>query len=180
MSKNKLFYMKLQLFMPFAIIGILMVLDNYFFAYSVVFLPVSSWAGILVMPASSNETETESTRKYTIRFLMTLAATVLYGLVLSLMELMYQTANQEITYTLVLEIQLVTSVFATAFCTIDMPINNDFEGYFVGGIGIVFLCIIFTILGMVMVIQLLILEILVVIFWEKFKAEKGLSLVLSL
>ncbi|KAE8666780.1 Purine permease 1 [Hibiscus syriacus] len=237
--------MKPRLFIPSAVIGILTGLDNYFFAYGVSLLPVSTCnlilasqlaftavfafllvkqkfsaysinavflltigAGILAVPASSSEIENESTKKYTIGFLMTLAAAALYGLVLPLVELMYQKANQEITYALVLEIQLLTSVFATAFCTIGMLINNDFkaigreakefelgetkyyivavfsailwQGYFLGGMGIVF-CASSLLSGMVTAIQLPVLEILAVIFFrEKFEAEKGLSLVLSL
>ncbi|KAL4281887.1 hypothetical protein GQ457_03G033690 [Hibiscus cannabinus] len=244
-SENKLFYMKPSLFIASAVIGILTGLDNYFYAYGVSLLPVSTCnlilasqlaftagfafllvkqkfsaysinavflltigAGILAVPTSGDEAENESKREYTVGFLMTLAAAALYGLVLPLVELMYQKANQEITYALVLEIQLVTSVFATAFCTIGMLVNNDFkvigrearefdlgetkyyvvaissailwQGYFLGGIGIVF-CASSLLSGMVTAIQLPILEILAVIFFrEKFEAEKGLSLVLSL
>ncbi|KAG8362609.1 hypothetical protein BUALT_Bualt07G0141400 [Buddleja alternifolia] len=42
-------------------------------------------------------------------------------------ELMYMKAKQGLTYTLVMEIQLVMCFFATAFCTVGMIINKDFQ-----------------------------------------------------
>ncbi|KAE8669475.1 Chaperone protein DNAj, putative isoform 1 [Hibiscus syriacus] len=165
-SKNKLFCMKPQFFMPSVVIGILTGLDNYFFAYGVALLPVSTCNLILASQLDFTKLPT------------------------------------------LLEIQLVTSVFSTSFCTIGMLINNDFkaigrkakefelgetkyymvaifsailwQGYFLGGIRTVF-CGSSPLSGMVMAIHLPILEILAMIFFrEKFETGKGLSLVLSL
>ncbi|GLT74424.1 hypothetical protein SLA2020_462240 [Shorea laevis] len=121
---------------------------------------------------------------------------------------MYKKAKQEISYTLVLEIQMVMSAFATAFCIIGMIINNDFkiigrEGrefelgeakyytvviitamvwqcFFVGAIGVIF-CGSSLLSGVIIAVLLPVTEILAVIFYrESFNAEKGVSLALSL
>ncbi|KAJ6843445.1 purine permease 1-like isoform X1 [Iris pallida] len=49
------------------------------------------------------------------------------GLVLPLVELTYAKAKQKITYTLVMEMQLVMGCFATLFCLVGMIVNNDFK-----------------------------------------------------
>ncbi|CAI9116202.1 OLC1v1017292C1 [Oldenlandia corymbosa var. corymbosa] len=100
-----------------------------FTAYSVnaiVLLSLSS--GVLALHTSSDRPEGESTKLYVLGFVMTLSAAALYGLVLPMVELMYMKAKQAITYTLVLEIQLVMCFFATLFCTVGMLINHDFQG----------------------------------------------------
>ncbi|KAF7138005.1 hypothetical protein RHSIM_Rhsim07G0207800 [Rhododendron simsii] len=84
-------------------------------------------AGILAIHASSDRPEGESSKEYYIGFIMTVAASVLYGFVLPLIELTYKKARQAITYTLVLEIQLVMCFVATVFCTVGMVINKDFK-----------------------------------------------------
>ncbi|KAL0327805.1 UNVERIFIED_CONTAM: Purine permease 2 [Sesamum angustifolium] len=57
---------------------------------------------------------------------MTVAAAVLRGLILPVVEYTYKKANQPVTYTLVLEIQLVTYFFAMVVCTVRMIIK-DFQ-----------------------------------------------------
>ncbi|EXB75584.1 hypothetical protein L484_026058 [Morus notabilis] len=58
---------------------------------------------------------------------MTVEKAVPYGFILPLMELTYKKAKQEITYSLLLEVQLVMCFFATAFCTAGMIVNKDFQ-----------------------------------------------------
>lgn len=61
---------------------------------------------------------------------MTLAAAALYGLVLPVMELSqahHATARGAVTYTLVMEMQLVIGFVATAFSAVGMLVNNDFH-----------------------------------------------------
>jgi len=165
-------------------------------------------AGVLALHSSSDRPKGESSKEYFVGFFMTLAAAILYGFVLPLVELTYKKAKQAITYTLVLEIQLVMCFFATLFCTIGMVINNDFQvipreardfglgettyyvvlvcsgivwqGFFLGAIGVIFAGS--SLLCAVIIATLLPLtEILAVIFYkEKFTAEKGVCLVLSL
>ena len=92
---------------------------------SVVLLTIGG--AVLALHTSGDRPKGESEKEYVIGFLMTVAAAVLYGFILPLIELMYKKAKQRITYTLVLEIQLVMCFFATVFCTVGMLINNDFK-----------------------------------------------------
>ncbi|XP_056173034.1 purine permease 1-like isoform X2 [Syzygium oleosum] len=99
-----------------------------FTSYSInsVFL-LTIGAGVLAMHTSSDRPEGESNRQYYAGFVMTLGAAALYGFILPLVELTYKKAKQAITYSLVLEMQLVMCFFATAFCTIGMLVNKDFQ-----------------------------------------------------
>ena len=62
-----------------------------------------------------------------IGFLMTLGVAVLYGFVLPSVELIYKKAKQTITYSLVIEMQIIISLSATILCVVGMVINNDFQ-----------------------------------------------------
>jgi len=84
-------------------------------------------AVVLALRSGGDRPSGESTRQYVIGFVMILAAAALYGLVLPLMELVYKRSKQRVTYSLVMEIQLVMCFFATFFCTLGMLINNDFK-----------------------------------------------------
>lgn len=163
---------------------------------------------VLALHTSGDRPAGESNRDYIAGFLMTVAAAVVYGFVLPLVELTYKKAGQQITYTLVLEIQLIMSLFATMVCTIGMAINKDFQvipreaeafglgkskyyvvlvlsaiiwqAFFLGAIGVIFSSSsLFS--GIVIAVLLPVTEILaVIIFNEKFQAEKAISLALNL
>ncbi|KZV43796.1 purine transporter [Dorcoceras hygrometricum] len=99
-----------------------------FTAYSVnavVLLTVG--AVVLGIHANGDRPQGESDKQYFLGFFLTLAAAALYGLILPLVELMYLKAGQPLTYALVLEVQMVMCLFATAFCTVGMIINKDFQ-----------------------------------------------------
>ncbi|XP_044475045.1 purine permease 3-like [Mangifera indica] len=165
-------------------------------------------AGILALHTSSDRPAGESNREYVLGFVMTIAAAALYGFVLPLVELTYKKAKREISYALVLEIQMVMCLFATAVCTVGMLINNDFkvigrearefelgetryymlvvgsaliwQCFFLGAIGVIF-CGSSLLCATIIAVLLPVTEILAVIFYqEKFQAEKGISLALSL
>ncbi|KAL6184660.1 PREDICTED: purine permease 3-like [Fragaria vesca subsp. vesca] len=165
-------------------------------------------AAVLGLNTSSDRPKGESNAQYMLGFVMTVAAAALYGFVLPLVELMYKKAKQNITYALVLEIQMVMSLFATIFCTVGMLVNNDFkviprearkfelgettyyvvlvvsaivwQAFFLGAIGLIF-CASSLLSGIVIAVLLPVTEIFAVIFYhEKFQAEKGVSLALSL
>ncbi|XP_058096968.1 purine permease 3-like [Magnolia sinica] len=150
----------------------------------------------------------ESRMEYFKGFFMTIAAAVLYGAVMPLIELTYKMTKQAITYTLVMEMQLVMGFFATAFCTVGMLVNKDFQAiprearnfklgetkyyvllvfsaivwqfFFLGTVGVIS-CSSSLHAGVVISSLLPITEILAVLFYkEKFTAEKGISLALSL
>ncbi|CAI0447918.1 unnamed protein product [Linum tenue] len=99
-----------------------------FTAYSinaVVLLTVG--AGVLAMNTDGDRPKEESRREYALGFAMTLAAALLYGFILPLVELAYKKGGQEINYTVVLEFQMVMSLFATVVCTVGMLANRDFQ-----------------------------------------------------
>lgn len=180
-----------------------------FTSYSVnaIFL-LSIGAGVLALHTSSDRPANESNKEYYLGFVMTLAAAALYGFILPLVELTYKKAKQAITYSLVMEIQMVMCFFATVFCTVGMLVNNDFQAisreakeyelgeakyylvvvwngiiwqcFFLGAIGVIFSTS-SLVCGIVIAVLLPVTEILAVIFFqEKFQAEKGVSLALSL
>ncbi|KAL4559008.1 hypothetical protein LXL04_031139 [Taraxacum kok-saghyz] len=92
---------------------------------AVVLLTVGS--AVLAFHSSGDRPKGESKGEYVMGFLMTVAAAALYGLVSPLVELTYKKAKQEITYTLVLEVQMVMCLFATVFCMVGMIFNDDFK-----------------------------------------------------
>lgn len=99
-----------------------------FTSYSInaVFL-LTVGAGVLALHTSGDRPAGESKREYYTGFFLTLLAAALYGFVLPLVELTYKKAKQAVTYTLVLEIQLVMCFFATVVCAVGMLINRDFQ-----------------------------------------------------
>lgn len=187
----------------------LLLVKQKFTSYSInaVFL-LTIGAGILALHTSSDRPKGESKKEYLAGFFMTVGAAALYGFVLPLVELTYKKAKQAVTYPLVMEIQMVMSVFATLFCTVGMLINNDFkviprearefglgetkyyvvllcsaiiwQGFFMGAVGVIF-CGSSLLSAIVIAVLLPVTEILAVIFYkEKFQPEKGVSLALSL
>ncbi|XP_057974847.1 purine permease 3-like isoform X2 [Malania oleifera] len=165
-------------------------------------------AAVLGIHASGDRPKNESNKEYYLGFFMTLAAAALYGLVLPAMELTYKKARQAITYSLVLEMQMVIAFFATLFCTIGMLVNHDFQAisreakefelgearyyvvlvwsaivwqvFFIGAIGVIFYASSLS-SGILISVLLPITELFAVIFYkEKFEAEKGIALALSI
>lgn len=88
---------------------------------------LTAGAGVLALHTSSDRPKGVTKREYVLGFVLTLAAAALYGFILPLIELTYRKAKQVITYTLVLEIQMVMCLFATLFCTVGMLVTNDFQ-----------------------------------------------------
>ncbi|KAG9450758.1 hypothetical protein H6P81_010723 [Aristolochia fimbriata] len=150
----------------------------------------------------------ENNWKYLLGFLMTIAAALLFGLVLTSMELTYIKAKQALNYAFVLETQIIMNFFASAVTGVGMFLNNDFKviprearefelgeaRYASLLVGSAIMWELFN-LGIVGVIScssslhasvilsagIPVTQILgVVIFDEKFTAEKGVSLVLSI
>ncbi|KAJ8748038.1 hypothetical protein K2173_011413 [Erythroxylum novogranatense] len=225
-----IFYIDLPLFLAGTVLGLIMGVDNYFYSYGFGRLPVSTaslimssqlafvaafaflivkqTSGMLALHSSSDKPKGESSKQYTVGFIMALAAALLYGVTMPLMELTYRKSRQEITYTLVLEIQMVMGLFATGLSTIGMIASNEFKSiaeearnfglgetkyYMVivwtaivyqlvtlGIMGVVFYgSSMFT--GILTSCLLPAVEVLAVVFLhENFQAEKGVSLGLSL
>nr|XP_027112813.1 purine permease 3-like [Coffea arabica] len=151
-----------------------------------------------VVHSSTDRPAHDSNVQYYIGFFMTLGASALYGFVLPLMELTCKKAKQVITYSLVMEMQLVLSFFATAFCTAITREAREFElgqsryyatlvsnaflwqFFLLGAIGVTFL-VSALLSGIVIATLLPVTESLAVLFFhERFPVEKGISLALSL
>ncbi|XP_060173293.1 purine permease 3-like [Lycium barbarum] len=187
-----------------------------FFIVKVKFTPYSINAVVLLIVgavllgirANGDRPEGVTSKAYILGFIMTLLAAALYGLILPFIELIYLKAKQAITATLVLEIQMVMCFAATAFCTVGMIANKDFQAisreakqfnlgearyyivvvwsaiiwqfFFVGAVGVIYLSS-SLMSGVIISVLLPVTEVLGVIFFnEKFSSEKGLSLFLSL
>ncbi|KAJ6814772.1 purine permease 1-like isoform X1 [Iris pallida] len=165
-------------------------------------------AVILGLHAGSDRPAGVTRPQYVLGFVLTLGCAALYGLVLPLVELTYAKANQKITYTLVMEMQLVMGCFATLFCLVGMIVNNDFkvipreaarfglgetkyyvvmvcsailwQFFFLGTVGVIF-CVNTLLAGIIIAAFIPVLEVFGVIFFgEKFTSEKGVALALSL
>ncbi|XP_019156673.1 PREDICTED: purine permease 3-like [Ipomoea nil] len=165
-------------------------------------------AGVLAVGSNGDRPAGESKKEYVAAFLMTLASAALYGALLPCIELTYIKGRQSLTYTLVLEFQMVMSLFATAFCTVGMLVNKDFQaisrearGFEIGEanyyVVVVVTALIWQILfigaagsicygssllsGIILAATISLTEVFAVVFYgEKFGSEKGISLTLSL
>ncbi|CAH8331479.1 unnamed protein product [Eruca vesicaria subsp. sativa] len=166
-------------------------------------------AGILALHTDGDKFAKETNKEYIVGFVLTLGAAILYGFILPLVELSYKKISQRISYTLVLEVQMVMCLSATCFCLVGMLADGGFkviekeagefklggstyyyvvvvftaiiwQGFFLGTIGMIF-CTSSLVSGIVISALLPLTEILAVLFYrEKFQVEKGISLFLSL
>ncbi|CAN6182592.1 unnamed protein product [Urochloa humidicola] len=88
-------------------------------------------AVVLGLHVSSDRPAGVTGGQYWMGFALTLGAAVLYGLFMPLVELAYKRAaaagGRALTYAVVMEVQLVIGFVATAFCTVGMIINKDFQ-----------------------------------------------------
>ncbi|KAK4722486.1 hypothetical protein R3W88_012719 [Solanum pinnatisectum] len=165
-------------------------------------------AGTLALRAESDRREGESTKQYVLGFVMTLLAAASTGLALPLLELIYIKAKKNVTYIMILEIQMILNIFGSAFCTVGMIVNKDFQAIsreanqFELGKATYYLVLVwsaiiwqFSTLGIVGVVQygssllcgiliallLPLTELLgVILYHETFQVTKGLAIFLSL
>ncbi|CAH9052190.1 unnamed protein product [Cuscuta europaea] len=165
-------------------------------------------AVVLGVHAGSDRPNGESKNAYTVGFVLTVAAAALYGLILPLVELSYAKTKQTVSLGLVLEYQLIMGFVATVISTVGMLINKDFEAipreareselgevkfytlivgsvivwqfFFVGAVGVIsFGSSLLS--GVIITVLLPVTEVFAVVFYhEKFQAEKGISLFLSI
>ncbi|KAM0924798.1 hypothetical protein ACQ4PT_004717 [Festuca glaucescens] len=190
----------------------LVVVRQRFTAFSinaVVLLTVG--AAMLGMNGSgSDRPEGVSRAAYYVGFAMTIGSAATYGLVLPLMELSQArlAGRSAGSYSLVLEMQVVIGIGATAFCIIGMIVNKDFQaipreaqefglgqvGYYslLVGAAIVFQFFFLGIIGaifygsallagVIMTLLISVTEVFAVIFFhEHFNGTKGVALGLSL
>ncbi|KAF9595912.1 hypothetical protein IFM89_006193 [Coptis chinensis] len=146
--------------------------------------------------------------QYMLGFVLTIASAGLLGFILPVTEVTYAKATKAITYSIVLQFQLCTALFATIFCTIGMIVNKDFPAIpreasqfglgstkyylllassavawqlmFLGIMGTIF-CTSSLFAGVINATLLPITQIAgVIVYKEKFTGEKGMALALSL
>ncbi|CAN6204729.1 unnamed protein product [Urochloa humidicola] len=168
-------------------------------------------AVVLGLHVSSDRPPGVTRGKYWMGFALTLSAAVLYGVFMPLVELAYKCAaggGRALTYAVAMEVQLVIGIVATAFCTVGMIVNKDFQAipreakhfelgedryytvlvfaavmwqfFFLGAVGVIF-CVHTLLAGILIAVFIPVTEVAAVIFLrEKFSSEKGVALVLSL
>ncbi|KAG9457232.1 hypothetical protein H6P81_001740 [Aristolochia fimbriata] len=146
--------------------------------------------------------------EYILGFVVTLGAASLLGFLLPCIETAYAKTSKTINYTVVLQFQFGTAVFATLFCLTGMVINGDFSAMakearefglgetkyyvvlcccallfqclFVGMLGVVF-CTTSLFSGVLTATLLPMTEVAGVIFYhENFTGEKGMALALCI
>ncbi|VFQ79011.1 unnamed protein product [Cuscuta campestris] len=180
-----------------------------FTAYSVnAVVLLTLGAVVLGVHAGSDRPAGESEKGYVVGFVLTVAAAGIYGLILPLVELSYSKGKQSASFGLVLEFQLIMGFVATLFATIGMLINKDFQAigreareyelglgkyyglavassmtwqlFFVGAVGVISYGS-SLLSGVIITVLLPVTEVFAVVFYhEKFQAEKGISLFLSI
>ncbi|KAL3632989.1 hypothetical protein CASFOL_025973 [Castilleja foliolosa] len=186
-----------------------LIVKQKFTAYSVnAVVLLTLGAVVLGLRSNGDRPAGESKGEYYLGFFMTVGAAALYGVILPMVQLTYMNVKQALTYSVVLQMQLVMCFFATGFCTVGMLINHDFQAiprearvhqlgetkyylllafspilwqcFYLGVIGVIF----YTsslLSGIVITVTIPLTQILaVLIFNEKFQAEKGIALFLSL
>ncbi|XP_057822441.1 purine permease 3-like [Cryptomeria japonica] len=163
---------------------------------------------LLAFQSKSDRPKGHSNKNYILGFLLTIGAAGLYGLVLPVIELVYKRSKRRVTYTLVMEMQLIMSFSATVLCTIGMVVNKDFETvasearasdvgevkfytalvwnaiswqlFFIGVFGVIFLTS-SLLSGILKTVFIPVTQVLaVIIYHENFSGEKGLALALAL
>ncbi|KAG9450755.1 hypothetical protein H6P81_010720 [Aristolochia fimbriata] len=185
------------------------VVKQRFSSYSInsVFL-MTLGAIVLGLHTNRDRPANETHLHYILGFFMTLGAAFLYGIMLPLLQLAYSKAKQEVTYTLVIEVQMVMSFFATAFCVVGLLANSDYKAiarevssyrlgeakyvaivvcsaimwqlYFLGMVGVVS-CSSSLHAGVMEASLIPLTQMLAVVFFhERFTPEKGVSLALCL
>ncbi|XP_051188179.1 purine permease 3 [Lolium perenne] len=152
-----------------------------------------------------------SRAQYSAGFATTLGAAALYGFILPVMELSQARhaarTGCAVTYTLVMEMQIVIGLLATAFSAVGMLVNKDFQaipgeaqefgfgkaGYYLllAGSAIVYQCLFLgtmgavfygsaLLAGVILTVLIPVTEVLAVLFFhEPFNGIKGIALTLS-
>nr|BAJ87663.1 predicted protein [Hordeum vulgare subsp. vulgare] len=174
---------------------------------------LSVGAAMLGMGSGGDRPAGVTGAQYAAGFGTALGAAALYGLVLPVMELSQawhaaRAGAAALTYTLVVEIQVVIGLTATAFCAVGMLVNKDFQaiprearqselgkaGYYLllVGTAAVYQCFCLGIIGaiyygsalfagIIITVFLPVTEVLAVVFFhEPFSGTKGVALGLSL
>eukprot|EP01018_Ginkgo_biloba_P005418 Gb_25281 [translate_table: standard] len=80
---------------------------------------------LLVIHLDSDRPAGVSSRQYIIGFICTVAASAIYGLILPLTPLVFNKVTKRETFTVVLEMQIYTSIVATVVCIMGLFISGE-------------------------------------------------------
>ncbi|GLJ32672.1 hypothetical protein SUGI_0657380 [Cryptomeria japonica] len=180
-----------------------------FTPYSINAVILLTLATITLSFNSSNDRPSQVTHaNYVLGFIMLLGSAAFYGLILPLIELMYKATDSEISYTLVMEMQLIMGFSATVFTTVGMGAHRSFHAiiveskisksgevwyfvalitnglcwqlFYIGVFGVIFLMdSLFS--GIMTAISVPVNQVLaVILFHEKFTGVKGISVAVAL
>ncbi|PIA51981.1 hypothetical protein AQUCO_01000094v1 [Aquilegia coerulea] len=165
-------------------------------------------AAVLALHTNTDRPPGVTNAKYFLGFFLTLGGAALLGLSLPLIEFSYGFSTRPITYTVVLQFQIVMNLVATIFVGVAMIINEDFQAIpreardyeigevkyyvvlvttaivwqflFLGLVGIIY-CSSSLFAGILNSFLLPLTEVAAVVAYnEKFTGEKGLALALCL
>ncbi|XP_057420740.1 probable purine permease 11, partial [Lotus japonicus] len=89
---------------------------------------LTSFASLLVTDEDLDEPSSLSKGKYIVGCLVTLGASALYSLILSLMQLSFEKVLEKETFVVVLEMQIYTSLVATCACIIGLFASGEWRG----------------------------------------------------
>ncbi|GLJ48038.1 hypothetical protein SUGI_1014380 [Cryptomeria japonica] len=191
-----------------AVFAFLLVSQKFTFYSINAVLLLTLGAVLLAFQTKSDKPEEVTHTKYILGFILTLGAAVIYGSILPIIELVYKRSKCRVTYTLVMEMQLIMSFTATVICTIGMVVNKDFENvesevrasdigevkFYIGLVWIaiswqIFLIGVFGVIfltssllsGILKTVFIPVTQVLaVIIYHENFSGEKGLALAMAL
>lgn len=93
---------------------------------SVVNLTIS--ASMLAVGSESSESTQVSKGQYILGFISTLGASALYALLLSLMQLSFDKVFRRVTFSVVLDMQIYTSIVATCACIVGLFASGEWNG----------------------------------------------------
>lgn len=83
---------------------------------------------IIALDSDSDRYASITDRQYTLGFLWDILASALHGLIFALSELVFDKLVGRRSFHVVLEQQVMVSLFAFIFTTIGLVVNNDFQG----------------------------------------------------
>ncbi|KAI3835265.1 hypothetical protein MKW98_020381 [Papaver atlanticum] len=85
-------------------------------------------ASMLAVGSESSESTKVSKGQYILGFISTLGASALYALLLSLMQLSFDKVFRRMTFSVVLDMQIYTSIVATCACIVGLFASGEWNG----------------------------------------------------
>ncbi|KAL6331565.1 hypothetical protein AAG906_011505 [Vitis piasezkii] len=124
--------LNLKLVMSYIVLGFLSAADNLMYAYAYAYLPAST-ASLLASSSLcslhySDRYDNVSDSQYIMGFIWDILGSALHGLIFALSELVFVKLLGRISFHVVLEQQVMVSLFAFIFTTVGVIVEKDFQG----------------------------------------------------